>query len=61
VVGHLQLESSTSPPRAPMAPAWIHWLLPLDYEAGPLSFQRWRVFGVRLLEQNSVLSNDDDN
>lgn len=46
VVGHLQLQSSTSPPRAPMAPVRAHWLLPLDYEAGPLSFQRGRVLDV---------------
>jgi hypothetical protein len=51
VVGHLQLDFTAS---CANGTARVHWLLPLDYEAGPLSFQRWRVLGVLLLEQKAA-------
>lgn len=61
VVGHLQLESSTSPPRVPMAPARVHWLLPLGLRGGASVVSALARPRCALLEQNPVLSNDEDN
>ena len=54
VVGHLQLESSTSPPRVPMAPARVHWLLPLGLRGGASVVSALARPRCALLEQNPV-------